>query len=561
MKEADADMKETAEGPISPRVLHPFLYAVTPVLALYSHNMSELSVLDSSVLTRMLLPGVLLLGLAWLLLVMLKVSFKDRHKGGAATTALLLLLTCSGYLHEQLLLLRDWLAAPRDFFELWFYRVGFTELFLLVCACLLPVGLLLIRRSPKSFSPLTRFLNLMFTVPVLLSVLTICWHEGRRALAGRETGNTGASPLTEAAVIGDPSASPSIYYIIMDEYGAFSTLEAHFGYSNCELHSFLQSRGFFIAYNSLSNYDQTVLSLPSSLNMEYLETLREPGRPELRVDDLTELVRNNAVARFLRARGYAYIHFRSESVITERNRYADWDVTECTSRLLDDRFLCALLQPTALQPILDWGAATSKRSRVLCKFDTLADIAKMDGPLFVFAHFMVPHPPFVFGRQGEETSAGYSSRDYDRTLYLNQLIYVTGKLMETIDAILAASDPPPIIVLQSDTGPWVYESKEYDSTHPVAMSERMKILNAFYMPGGRDEQLSVSVTPVNSFRLIFNAYFGTDLEILDNRSYYSHLPGREPISVKRLGDGVPSCPPSPGVAAATSVSAAQEQAR
>jgi hypothetical protein len=71
----------------------------------------------------------------------------------------------------------------------------------------------------------------------------------------------------------------------------------------------------------------------------------------------------------------------------------------------------------------------------------------------------------------------------------------------------------------------------------------------------------VSVTPVNSFRLIFNAYFGTDLEILDNRSYYSHLPGREPISVKRLGDGVPSCPPSPGVAAATSVSAAQEQAR
>jgi hypothetical protein len=29
------------------------------------------------------------------------------------------------------------------------------------------------------------------------------------------------------------------------------------------------------------------------------------------------------------------------------------------------------------------------------------------------------------------------------------------------------------------------------------------------------------ITPVNTFRLIFNAYLGTDLELLEDRSYYS----------------------------------------
>jgi hypothetical protein len=558
MNVAKADTKEAADRPAPPRVLHPFLYAVTPVLVLYSNNMSELSVLESSLLTRMVLPNILLLGLAWLLLKTLTVNFKDRHKGGAATTALLLLLTCSGYLHGQLLLLRDWLEAPQYFFELWTCPVGFTELFLLFCACLVPVGLLMTRRSQRSFSPLTRFLNVMFTIPVLVSVLTICWYEGRRAMTGGETSSVEANLLPKPAETGDPSALPSIYYIIMDEYAAFSTLEAHFGYSNCELHDFLQSRGFFIAYRSHSNYDQTILSLPSSLNMEYLETLKGPERPHF--DELIELARNNAVARFLKARGYAYIHFRTEAIITEQNRYADWDVTECSSSLFDDRFLCALMQPTALQPFLDWGAATSKRSRVLCKFATLADIAKMEGPVFVLAHFMVPHPPFVFGSQDEEALAVYNSLIYDRNRYLNQLIQVTGKLMETIDAILAASDPSPIIVLQSDTGPWVYRPKEINRTDPIAMNERMKILNAFHLPGGRAEQLSESATPVNTFRRIFNAYFGTDLEILDDRSYYSHLPPEfkiQPITVKYHGDGVPSCPPAPEVAPATHVSAAQ----
>jgi hypothetical protein len=33
-----------------------------------------------------------------------------------------------------------------------------------------------------------------------------------------------------------------------------------------------------------------------------------------------------------------------------------------------------------------------------------------------------------------------------------------------------------------------------------------------------------TISPVNTFRVIFNAYFGTDYEILPDISYYSPIP-------------------------------------
>lgn len=47
------------------------------------------------------------------------------------------------------------------------------------------------------------------------------------------------------------------------------------------------------------------------------------------------------------------------------------------------------------------------------------------------------------------------------------------------------------------------------------------ILNAYYLPDGQYEQLNEEISPVNSFRVIFNALFGTDFEILTERTFVS----------------------------------------
>lgn len=49
---------------------------------------------------------------------------------------------------------------------------------------------------------------------------------------------------------------------------------------------------------------------------------------------------------------------------------------------------------------------------------------------------------------------------------------------------------------------------------------RMGILNAYHLPGCSD-RIYEGITPVNSFRVVFNCYFDTDLDMLPDKSYFS----------------------------------------
>jgi len=45
------------------------------------------------------------------------------------------------------------------------------------------------------------------------------------------------------------------------------------------------------------------------------------------------------------------------------------------------------------------------------------------------------------------------------------------------------------------------------------------ILNAYYFPEEGDKLLYDSITPVNTFRILFNYYFGQDFILLDDINY------------------------------------------
>ena len=42
-----------------------------------------------------------------------------------------------------------------------------------------------------------------------------------------------------------------------------------------------------------------------------------------------------------------------------------------------------------------------------------------------------------------------------------------------------------------------------------------------YLPSNKTNIFYENITPVNIFRVLFNNYFGTDLEILEDRSFFS----------------------------------------
>jgi hypothetical protein len=348
---------------------------------------------------------------------------------------------------------------------------------------------------------------------------------------------------------------PDIYYIVLDGYGRADVLEEIYQFDNQPFLDHLTELGFYIADESHTNYNQTFLSIPTSLNMAYINDLMdvEPTTPYNHMAHV-RLVYNNIVDQILSKWGYELVSFKSGhglTAITTADHYLHPEETEeslvvSTITLFEisfplNSFEALLLETTALRPFLPqmYQSVTEPpkfqrhRQRVLYAFSHLADFAQKEGHFFIFAHIITPHPPFVFDADGEPILhtdpygiadgthyVGHKgSRDEYIAGYRGQVAFVNTLLVETVEQILSQSKTPPIIILQADHGPGAYF--DWHSLEKTNQKERMSIFNAFYFPGGDDGWLYKSITPVNTFRVVLNRYFDSDYELLEDLSYFS----------------------------------------
>ena len=164
----------------------------------------------------------------------------------------------------------------------------------------------------------------------------------------------------------------------------------------------------------------------------------------------------------------------------------------------------------------------------------MLDIASKDGPKFVYAHFILPHPPFVFDKDGSAVSEVEAAVRTKEQNYTNQLIFTNGKILETVDKLFESKAVSPIILIQSDEGPdlWGIENKSRDRQ----LRWRTEIISAFHLPNvDAGALIPQTVTPVNTFRLVFKLYFGADIDLVEDRVYYwdPATPGGMPDRSKR----------------------------
>lgn len=317
---------------------------------------------------------------------------------------------------------------------------------------------------------------------------------------------------------------PDIYYIILDAYANSEILKKEFNYDNKTFENYLNQRDFFIVKNSFSNYHSTFLSLASTLNMRYVNFLKDSlGVNSSDRGIPNKMIKNNRISKYLKNKGYNIVNFKSSFAPTHKNEIADFNLSE---KIIIDDFTSNFLQTTILRPLFALYYRDNIRQNVNYMLSEIPKLGYITSPKFIFAHFLSPHPPYVFDENGGKLSRSIRLNDWDerdREYYLGQLKYVNKKLEYLIKEILDKSKDD-IIIIQSDHGP-AFNGKDYllNANNPTKefLKERGKTFNAIYIGERSKKLLYDNMSSVNTFRVIFNTIFNEDFEVLKDSSYFS----------------------------------------
>jgi hypothetical protein len=371
--------------------------------------------------------------------------------------------------------------------------------------------------------------NTVLTAIALVMLATPAWkvaaYEWRNGEARQayDADRAAADLPPPVATAGRP---PDIYHFIFDRYGSEELLARHYDIDE-PIGAFLEERGFYVARESHSNYLKTGPSLAATFAMDYLTFLAEDPRVEgANWHPLFEMLDDHRVGRFLRARGYEHHQFGSWWVGTFHSSAADVNRPHGFSE-----FNMIYLRRTILLPIfhllpdrpltmrLDWDNAQCQR--VPPQVEEIRRTGERDRPVYVFAHILVPHGPYVFAPDGRCLNRSESQDRGEERGYVDQIAYADLIIKDIVAALQGDGRTPPVIIIQADEGPFPERDTSVPWQKAPAEELRVKtgILNAIYFPDGDYGALRQDMTPVNTYRYVFNKVFDTDFPELPDRIY------------------------------------------
>lgn len=484
------------------RRLHPFILAPAPILLLYAENAGEAAAfVVAAAIAASVVGTALIYGLALLV-------FREGVRAALLTSLAVLLFFAYGHIFDALWDIRLMSSSQ-----------GVHRFMAAACVLIWGGVAWKLRRTQRSLEGFSRFVGVFASILLasasVQSVAALVQEWGgpaQRAKAKR------APPITE-----ERADLPDIYYIIVDGYARNDTLANVYGYDNTAFTDGLKARGFFVAEKSRSNYMMTHFSLAATLNLQYItESVERASKKSKSKTTWYKQIQNNEVAKFLQAKGYTYIHFATMFAATETSKVAD-EVVRFRPAVLQNEFISVLWRTTALRSF-----ESSLADLHLFLLQGVQSVPARQGPTFTFLHLLLPHNPYVFDREGnvrsdvplslqfEEKTGGWSAKEE----YVDQLVYLNGRLREIVDTLVRDSPQPPVIILQSDHGSASSYGKGKD-WRTTFYPERTGILNAWYAPPAVRERLTDDMHSVNTFRILFSSLFGADYPLLERHIWAS----------------------------------------
>ncbi len=503
------------------RPVHPILFSVYPVLALLAANADQMR--PAGALRALILAPVI----GWVIWLLTGLLFRSVSLGAPLASLALVVLMSYGHVY---MLLQD--------VGLFGEELGRHRYLVPAGVAILAAAVLWLRRL-TNLEALNASLNAVAVVALAVPVMQLAAYQFRvRGSAGATTTRLQDPATGENFDLEAPDERPDVYYIVLDAYGRHDTLASLTGYDNSGFLEELEALGFYVAECAQSNYSQSELTLASTLNMAYLEDLGQVFVPNR--DDRTPLrplIKENLARRAFTELGYEIVAFEtgypfSEWETADRYLRPDLSAVEGSGVLANlNGFENLLLRTSGGLLLLDYShllpeslvpddgfEIRAAKERTLFALNTLDELPGSERPMFVFAHVVSPHRPFVFGPGGharvEPNLFDYESYEerleWYRKGYSDQVHYLNQRLLPVLRRLIEASEPPPVVLLQADHGP-----------EEGSAEDRMAILSAYHFGGRAEGRLYPTLTPVNNFRLIFNEIFAAELPLLPERSYYS----------------------------------------
>ena len=489
---------------------YALLFGFFPALSLLSRNIGDARFHEIGI------PLAVIVAAAALLWGLFAPILRDRHKIALLVAAFWIPFHTYGSFADALkAALRDPEASPLPV--------------LIVAALLAIAGLALfvwLLRTKRDLAGLSGALNRVGVFLVIVPLAAFVFAKQRQTAPAPSPGGQAVRELTPEAL----AALPDIYYIIPDSYPRADVLLETFGLDNTPFLDALRERGFHVVEDGYSNYPKTQMSLASSMNLDYLDPERLQAEWNEALPDFVAQIWDNKVMDFLAGYGYEFPTFSSGVAATE---------IDGGRFVKPDTFLLTELQQvyigmTPLRSPVERLARSGEADRVLFVLDELGKIRRGDRPMFVFAHMMAPHMPHTFDAEGNPRAEvpPYIEGFRDATICLNE------RFLLMADRILARQ-PNSVIIIQGDHGcrsdwqstagtdliPWA-------GTREAYIRDQTGILNTIYFPDGDYGAFYPGITPVNTFRIVFNKYFGTEHALLPDHTYMSFQGSKEIVQAR-----------------------------
>ena len=472
--------------------LYGFLLCLFPVHSHYAQNISEIS-LSEYVKT---LIGILLVVLAGVLGLNLLV--KNIHLSCLIFSFVFYVILYAHYFY--IALFSEYKRSKK------LYKYLFLAIYI-IGSLLLSTGIYFVFKQVNllAFSKLLFYFSFFITLFVLGDIFSK--YSNSKVNVDLDDNNFDKLTTKE-------SDYPDIYHILLDSHPGFS----HENYVDYEFKSELEKRGFYIYEDFQSNYNTTSVSLPSMLNMDYVQNFITPKNDGYTPDLTYPYYANNAVFSKLKKLGYKFNTPKNDGYTPDLTYpyYANNAVFSKLKKLgykfnlfIDPYFYAMLSRHT--DSTIDSGRSNYLNKLLLFssiggifvnKSQNLEDtgISNSKTPAFSYMHILAPHWPYLCNENGVEFS---KRAHYNNANYFTYAKFVDKQILGLIDEILERKKDNSLIVLHSDHSLF--------DTH---------ILMAVNFPKSEDSNcLKKTGSLVNLYRCIFNKYFGFNYEMLENKAY------------------------------------------